>query len=229
VDGSERLQLTYSSMVAGVPAWAPDGKRIAFVDAEPGRPMKISIISPDGGTPQQAMPGDQNEVNPTWSPDGTSLAFSDVPWATSSSTVAVHLLDLRSQRVSTLPGSDGLFSPAWSPDGRYIVAQPIDQQKLFLFDTKSQKWTALVDLPAAYFSWSRDGKYVYFDVPTTNEPAIYRLGVADRKVERVVSMKGFRRAMGTFGPWMGLAQDDSPLVLRDAGVQEIYALDWEAP
>jgi len=229
VDGSERLQLTYSSMVAGLPSWAPDGKRIAFVGIEQGRPMKIYIISADGGTPQQAIPGDQNEANPIWSPGETLLAFSDVPWAAGSSTVAVHVLDLRSQRVSTLPGSDGLFSPAWSPDGRYIVAQPVDQQKLFLFDTKSQKWTQLVDLPAAYFSWSRDGKFVYFDVLTTNEPAIYRVRVADRKVERVVSMKGFRRAAGQFGAWMGLAPGDSPLVLRDAGVQEIYALDVDLP
>jgi hypothetical protein len=42
-------------------------------------------------------------------------------------------------------------------------------------------------------------------------------------------MKGFRRAEGQFGFWMGLAPDDSPLVVRDVGVQEIYALDWEAP
>ena len=42
-------------------------------------------------------------------------------------------------------------------------------------------------------------------------------------------MKGFRRAVGTFGPWMGLAPDDSPLVLRDVGAQEIYALDVDLP
>ena len=29
--------------------------------------------------------------------------------------------------------------------------------------------------------------------------------------------------------WTGLAPDDSPLVLRDIGTQEIYALDWAAP
>jgi len=29
--------------------------------------------------------------------------------------------------------------------------------------------------------------------------------------------------------WSGLAPDDSPLVLRDTSVQEIYALEWEAP
>jgi hypothetical protein len=31
------------------------------------------------------------------------------------------------------------------------------------------------------------------------------------------------------GKWTGLAGDDSPLVLRDTGIEEIYALDWEAP
>ena len=229
LDGSERLQLTSPPMIAGLPSWAPDGKRIAFVGTEPGQPYRIYIVSIDGGVPQPAMAGEGNQCDPSWSPDGRSLAFGNLVGPEPSSTKAVHLLDLQSHRVSTLPGSEGLIAPRWSPDGRYIVAQPVDQQKLFLFDTKSQKWTELVDLPAAYYSWSRDAKFVYFDVPTTNEPAIYRVRVADRKVERVVSMKGFRRTGGLLGPWMGLAPDDSPLVVRDAGVQEIYALDVDLP
>ena len=33
---------------------------------------------------------------------------------------------------------------------------------------------------------------------------------------------------GTVGPWMGInAGDGSPLYLRDLGVYQIYALDWE--
>jgi hypothetical protein len=31
------------------------------------------------------------------------------------------------------------------------------------------------------------------------------------------------------GQWFALAPDDSPVLLRDIGSQEIYALDWEAP
>jgi hypothetical protein len=31
-----------------------------------------------------------------------------------------------------------------------------------------------------------------------------------------------------FGYWLGMAPDDSPLLLRDTGTQEIYALDWQA-
>jgi hypothetical protein len=49
--------------------------------------------------------------------------------------------------------------------------------------------------------------------------------VADRKLERLFSLKNIRLA----DIWTGLAPDDSPLVLRDVGTQEIYALDWEAP
>jgi len=229
VDASERLQLTYPPMLAGNPTWAPDGKRIAFCGFEPGRPFKIYIVSVDGGTPRQATSGGENECDPTWAPDGNSLAFGGAPWAEGSGSTAIHVLDIAAQRVTTLPGSDGFFAPRWSPDGRYIVALPIDEQKLFLFDVKKQKWSELASLPAGRYSWSRDGKFVYFDVLSSNEPAIYRVRVADRKVERVASLKGYRRAIGNLGRWMGLAPDDSPLVLHDVGVQEIYALDWEAP
>jgi Tol biopolymer transport system component/predicted Ser/Thr protein kinase len=229
VDASERLQLTYPPMLAGNPTWAPDGKQIAFCGNEPGRPYKIYIVSVDGGTPRQATSGGQNECDPTWAPDGNSLAFGGVPWAEASGSTAIHVLDIAAQRVTTLPGSDGFFAPRWSPDGRYLVAKPTDAQKLFLFDVKNQKWSELASLPPNYYSWSRDGKFVYFDVLSTNEPAIYRVRVADRKVERVASLKGYRRAVGNLGRWMGLAQDDSPMVLHDVGVQEIYALDVDFP
>jgi hypothetical protein len=48
-------------------------------------------------------------------------------------------------------------------------------------------------------------------------------------LERIFSLKGFQAAGGAFGNWSGLAPDESPLVVRDASIQEIYALDWERP
>ena len=77
--------------------------------------------------------------------------------------------------------------------------------------------------------WSRDGKTLYFDTFLQKEPAFYRVRMNDLKVERLFSLKGVRRAQGLFGPWCGLTADDSPLILRDAGAQEVYALDWQAP
>ena len=34
---------------------------------------------------------------------------------------------------------------------------------------------------------------------------------------------------GYFGVSLALAPDDSPLLLRNAGTQDVYALDWEEP
>jgi len=54
--------------------------------------------------------------------------------------------------------------------------------------------------------------------------------ISDGKTEQVVSLNRIRLT-GAWGGawWFGLAPDDSPLVLRDAGTQEIYALDVELP
>jgi Tol biopolymer transport system component len=138
------------------------------------------------------------------------------------------LLDLKSGQVSNIPGSEGLFAPHWSPTGRYIVAFPSDMQRLLIYDFMGEKWQELARLPANSASWSRDGKYIYFDTLSTGDPSIFRVRMSDHEVSRVLSLKGLRRAW-TFGWWAGLAPNDSPLVLRDIGTQEIYALDWKAP
>jgi hypothetical protein len=53
--------------------------------------------------------------------------------------------------------------------------------------------------------------------------------IADHKVEQVTSLKNFRRAIWGNLPWFGLSPKDEPLVLRDVGSQEVYALDFEEP
>jgi hypothetical protein len=82
---------------------------------------------------------------------------------------------------------------------------------------------------AAYPNWSRDGSYIYFGDPYTNEAALYRVRISDRKVEQLAKLNSRILTWASAGKWTGLALDDSPLVLRDTGVEEIYALDWEAP
>ena len=77
--------------------------------------------------------------------------------------------------------------------------------------------------------WSADGKYVYFDTGSGVEQSIYRVRLTDRKVELVTSLRDFRRAVEPWVSWMGLTPDGSPLLMRDIGTQEVYALDFEAP
>ncbi len=224
VDGSERLQLTYPPLQASAPRWSPDGRQIAFSGGVPGKPGKAYLVAAEGGTPQRLTQEERTEGDLGWSSDGKTLVFSDFE------AKLIYLLDLSTRQVSKLPGSEGLFSPRWSPDGRYIAArEAVSQGKLMLFDLTTQKWMELAQQPASWPRWSRDGKFIYFSSRIQNDPVLLRVGIADRKIERLASLKNFRVPIGIAGPWIGWTPDDAPLALRDIGTQEIYALDWQAP
>ncbi len=226
-DGSDRLQLTFPPARVLLPRWSPDGKQIAFASTAPGRPWTIDMVSAEGGNPSSAVPGELNVGDVGWSVDGRMLVFGSVTWEDARA-IAIHLFDLRTRQVSTLPGSEGLFSPRWSPDGRYLAATTADSQKLMLFDFETRKWAELARVPIGYPVWSRDGNFIYFDNLSTSEPAILRVRISDRTIEQAASLKNVRRAVGAFAAWSGLGPDDAPLVLRDTGTQEIYALDWQS-
>ena len=188
------------------------------------------MVGMEGGPPLAAGPGEADEADPTWSPDGLSLLFASLPRpGRQPQSLVIRLLDLQTRRVSILPGSEGLSSPRWSPDGRYAVATSGDSQKLVLYNFRTKVWSDLAIVNAGWQNWSRDGESVFFDSTYRNDPGIYRIRISDRKMEQVESLKGVQRALGVFGPWSGLAPDESPLILRDVGTQDIYALDWEAP
>lgn len=231
IDGSERLQLTLPPVQATVPRWSPDGKRIAFFDAAPGKPWRIYLVSAEGGTPEPILNEPHNEMDANWSPDGNSLIFSYFPVfeKAGSESLGVYRVDLRTRKVEKLPGSGGLWAARWSPDGRYIVTRSFDPFVLMLFDFKTQTWTELTR--GAYFgfmNWSSDGQYVYY-LRRGKDPAVLRVRIADKKVEEIASLKDVRQTGFRGAIWTGLALDDSPLVLRDIGTQEIYALDLQAP
>lgn len=186
----------------------------------------------EGGTPQTPIPEERNQADPTWSADGNSVAFGRWPWTESEGAkpVAIEVVDLRTHQDSALPGSEGFFGPRWSPDGRYIAALSGGGNTLMLFDFTASKWLELARTQVAvnFFRWSRDSKFLYFDV-FGPDPAFFRAEITSRKLERIVGLRDIRRPFGIVGPWSGLALDDSPTVLRDIGTQEIYALDLQLP
>ena len=229
VDGSERLQLTFPPMGAYLPRWSPDGKQIAYSADAPGKPLKIYLVSADGGSLDQVTPDEKNAAIGGWSPDGKTLAFDDAPYAGSGpKSEALHLFDLRTHQIVTMPQSEGLHSPIWSRDGRHIAAMTRDELRLMLFDVSTQQWSELAKINSGYANWSRDGKYIYLDTLLGNQRFFCRVRVSDGKFEQMVSLKDISQTL-VHGAWTGLAPDDSPLVARAAGTQEIYALDWEAP
>ncbi|MGH9502532.1 MAG: protein kinase domain-containing protein [Terriglobales bacterium] len=225
LDGSQRLQLSYPPLSALLPRWSPDGTQIVFYGLSTGQKSKLYTVSADGGTPRELMPEDsQDEYDPAWSPDGARIVFGGAP---SDRSVSIRILDLKTHQISSVPGSTGLYSPRWSPDGRYIAAMTFDSRGLMLFDFTTQKWEEAANVTLGFPNWSKNGDYVYF-LHEENEPSVMRVRIRDRKVERVADLKNFRQG-GFWSVWLGMAPDDSPLLLRDTGTQEIYALDWQVP
>jgi eukaryotic-like serine/threonine-protein kinase len=224
-DGSDKMQLSSPPLLAALPRWSPDGKQIAFFDSSLGKPGKTYLVSADGGSPQVPLPGDpEPQRYPNWSPDGDKIAFGGAPTDKNS---AIRVLDLNTHQVSTLPGSRGLLAAHWSPDGRYIVALQVGLAEVVLFDFQTQKWSQLAKVRAVFLNWSRDGQYVYF-LRWAKDPAVLRVRITDRRLEQVADLTNFPTT-GNIGPWLGLGPDDSPLILKDIGTQDVYALDWEQP
>lgn len=232
VDGSQRLQLTSPPMRAEMPRWSPDSKQIAFVATD--RYSKICLIPANGGEPKQLMPGQHNESDPGWFPDGKRLLFLQFPLSRdylARDSWILKVIDLRTDKVSTVSGLEGLTYPRLSPDGRYVCASAIGTKKhgLLVFDFITRKQKVLLDkLGVNHRNWSRSGDHIYFETSYSESPALCRVRVSDGKLEKLASLKDFR-LVESIGVWSGLARDGSPLVLHDIGMEDIYRLDWESP
>jgi eukaryotic-like serine/threonine-protein kinase len=234
VDGGEKLQLTRPPFLASQPVWSADEENILFGGRDPDQTSGAFIVAAKGGASQQVIADPDYYVGfPQWTLDQKSIIFQKhLVKDNSNIQTEFEILDLKTGKTgkaSTLPGSEGLINPLLSPDGRYLAAASADRLKLMLFDFASQKWVELAKTDVGALNWTRDGKYLYFDSGSGLNPAISRLRIADRKLERVTGLKDFRRVEFSLYPWSGLTPDGDPLLLRDIGTQEVYALDFEAP
>jgi len=225
IDGSDRLQLTYPPQSPLLPRWSPDGKAILFFEFAlgPDKPALIYKVSPDGGSPRPLLPDDRSQqLDPNFSPDGTKIIFAN---ESNDPHSAIHILDLATNKLSDLPGSQGLYSPRWSPDARYVSAFSADSKNLMLFDFQTQHWTPLASGSLSWLNWSHDSQYVYV-IDFRGRNSIVRIRIADHQQEQVADINNFS-ATGHYGAALALTPDDSPLLLRDTGTQDVYSVDWK--
>ena len=222
-DGSNPVQLSDLPIQALVPRWSPDGSQIAFSDITSANGRTIYIVSSEGGSPRKLLPEDNaSEVLPSWSPDGHKIAFN---WSYGTADFAVRILDLGSGQVTTVPGSVGLEGPRWSPDGRYLVAMA-NELHLEIFDFKTQKWSELPQKGLVdSCEWSSDGRFIYFK-RVRGDLGVFRISVKGGAPEKIVDLKDWHDA-GWWGMYAGLDPTDAPLLLRDIGSDDVYALTLE--
>ncbi len=229
-DGGERAPLTLAPLHAGKPRWSPDGTRIAFSGIRTGEPVKVYVVDsiPSGGHAPEAVTGAPFTVGePTWSPDGKSLLFS----RGLRPDIALYVMDLKTRKAELLPGSEGFSRAAWSPDPRYIAATNSAGSQILLFDFRTRQWTPLatgVGLGPPF--WSRDAKYVYYqDALAGMEQPVFRVKIANRRCERIVSSRQLLQSNVTAYILAGLAPGNAPIASVIRSNSDLYALDVDLP
>ena len=228
-DGGNKVQLTYAPDRVALPRWSPDGKQIAYLSHRVGAPWKVFVISAQGGTAEELVPGDTTEGDPTWSADGTRIAYSHgLPAGQKQSDLRV--MDLKTRQVTTIPGSEGKFSPRWSPDGRYLAALDLENlsTKLFLYDFQTGRWSDWVTDPGSvqYPAWTSDSRAVVY----RSASIIKRVKIGESKIEELFSLKGFSQFfVPEFGPWNDNGPGDSRIFVKNASTLDIYSLDVNFP
>ena len=221
-DGSDRLQLTYPPTTVAFARISPDGKQVAFSDSDGA----AYLMSASGGTPQKLS---EQATAPDWSPDGNLLAVTSAandPSAPGGGYYQLKIVDLRTRQVSIVPDSRGKIGP-WFVSPEMMIAVTEDQSKFQLFDFKTQKWSDIISSPGQFTTWetSADGKYFLY-AAGGNEPKIFRMKLSDRSIEEVTSLKNFA-SVGD--PALSVSPDDSAVLTRNVGTQEVYALTIKWP
>ena len=111
-DGHERRLTKSKTGAEGWPAFAPDGKQLAFVAiTERGRRLRIALMHGDSS---YTVVSNRDVEHPAWSPDGRRLAFGTRSgpagvWVTTPEDDYLNLVSARRA------------APSWSPNGSTLV------------------------------------------------------------------------------------------------------------
>jgi Tol biopolymer transport system component len=172
-DGSEYRQLTDDPRRNRVPAWSPDGTRIAFVSDRGGR-YEIWVIRPDGSGLERLVASSHDQsIGPAWSPDARSLSVIKVGTLPRSSIVQVGrpLEDPTTRRLPPIPGGLGFWATSWSPDGGQLVGMGVGEDDrvtgIFAYSLASGEYEKLIGTEPsfqlnAWPTWLADGRHVAY-------------------------------------------------------------------
>jgi TolB protein len=116
-DGARPVVLLESREPLLTPTWAPDGKHIAYVSFESGRP---AIYRQEVATGKREQLTNFKGLNssPAWSPDGKSIAMV----LSKDGNPDIYLMDLATRQIRQLTRHYAIDTePAWMPDGNSLL------------------------------------------------------------------------------------------------------------
>ena len=229
-DGTEKLQLSKPGQFARFPQWSPDGRSVVYMATQPGGVWTDRLVSSNGGPSRPVLDDGSSQGVATFSPDGQQIAFGRIAvYGTIPGNIrGITIVRLGSGSAETIPGSEGLWTARWSPTGEFLAATTLDRQKLMLYEFHTGQWVELFSEGVNDVVWGRDGKELFFDSPNGSKPLIYRVELKDRSVHPYAALGELQRT-GFYGWQLSLSAANEVIVLKQAGIVEVYRLDVELP
>jgi Tol biopolymer transport system component/DNA-binding winged helix-turn-helix (wHTH) protein len=220
IDSDEVTQLT-SNPSDCCPAWAPDGKSIAFARFADNNDVGIFLVPASKGKEKQLDVNGQNLAAVTaetelrldthgvaprrgelaWAPDGKSLAFS--------AGGGIALLSMENPSVRRLTEAPPLsedWGPAFSPDGdKILFVRRRDSgipEEILSVSRSGGETTRIASLHSRILGapqWSIDGQSVIFASDFGSHPGLWRVSMDSKDAPAQINDSGWRPAVSRSG------------------------------
>ncbi len=118
-DGTDQTRLTNNGVQDSLPAWSPDGGRIAFLSTRDGD-IELYTMKPNGTDVRRLTNSPGEDAHASWSPDGRQITFH----SRRDGNLDVYRMSSDGSGPTTrLTNTATAFEyfPAWSPDGTRIA------------------------------------------------------------------------------------------------------------
>jgi serine/threonine-protein kinase len=163
--GGPLSRLTFTTVGASRPVWAPDGRRLTFIAAQVGGRRQAWIQRADGSAEAELLLKTSRSVEEVeWTPDGRQFLARLGSTTGGRDIVLVSAGDTTQRVLVSGPGDE--FAPAVSPDGRWFAYGSNESGRSEIFVRR-------IDDPGAGRTqvslhggeeprWARSGKELYY-------------------------------------------------------------------
>jgi Tol biopolymer transport system component len=200
LSGERPLRITSDPAIDILPAWSPDGQRIAFVRIAHPQFNIYTVSSLGNGAERKLLTLSRHPGKISWSPDGKFLAVSDKDPGQTVASIFLFSPDTGEKHRLTLPPANivGDLSPTFSPDGQsvaFIRATSDLTADLYVMPAaggEAKQLTTDNRLRFAYdqgviggLAWSADSQTIIFTSEAGGSPSLWKISMFGGTPERL--------------------------------------------